>query len=221
MADGKNTERKVDEAFSSRNDREGSTRERILGAAVAVIEREGAERTTVRTIAAEAGVNVAAISYHYRSKEELMEAAVVSTWSHAVEDMRKFLEVDPGAIGEGVEALVLYLLKGGRYYPNLIRAHIFGGGGGPYPVIMEGLKAFMAESAGIVATALGQHCDEASIIRTSALYFFCLYAALVPESLPPEIGSGDLQVCASLLTKDYLASLGRPSITTSSQVAGS
>ena len=67
MADGKNTERKVDEAFSSRNDREGSTRERILGAAVAVIEREGAERTTVRTIAAEAGVNVAAISYHYRS----------------------------------------------------------------------------------------------------------------------------------------------------------
>jgi TetR/AcrR family transcriptional regulator, regulator of cefoperazone and chloramphenicol sensitivity len=209
MIEGKNAEKKVDEAFNSKAAGEGTTRERILGAAVAVIEREGADKATVRAIAAEAGVNVAAINYHYRSKEELMEAAVVSTWSHAVEDMRKFLEVGPGAIGEGVEALVLYLLRGGRYYPKVTKAHILGAGEGPYPTIMEGLKAFVAESARIVAAALGLPFDEAIVIRTSALYFFCLYSALVPESLPPEIGSGDLRSCASILTRDYLASLAR------------
>ena len=209
MTDGKNTERKVDEAFSSQIDREGSTRERILGAAVAVIEREGADRATVRTIAAEAGVNVAAISYHYHSKEELIKAAVISTWNHAVEDMRKFLEVGPGAIGEGIEALVLYLLEGGRWYPKVTKAHLLGGGDGPYPTVMAGLKAFVAESACVVAAALGLPCDDAFVVRTSALYFFCLYSALVPESLPPEIGSGDLGFCASLLTRDYLASLSR------------
>jgi AcrR family transcriptional regulator len=209
MIEGRNTENKVDRAFKSKVVGEGSTRERILGAAVAVIEREGADRATVRAIAAEAGVNVAAINYHYRSKEDLMEAAVVSTWSHAVEDMRAFLEVEPGAIGEGVEALVLYLLKGGRYYPKVTRAHILGGGDGPYPAVMEGLRAFVAESAGVVATALGLPLDEAVVVRTSALFFFCLYSALVPESLPPEIGSGDLRSCASILTRDYLASLTR------------
>ena len=210
MTDGKNTEQKVDEAFSSQIDRERSTRERILGAAVAVIEREGAEKATVRAIAAEAGVNVAAINYHYRSKEELMEAAVVSTWNHAVEDMRKFLEVGPGAIREGIEALVLYALRGGRWYPKVTRAHLLGAGDGPYPAVMEGLKSFVAESARVVADALGLPFSESILVRTSALYYFCLYSALVPESLPPEIASGDLGYCASLLTKDYLASLARP-----------
>ncbi|MCX7027421.1 MAG: TetR/AcrR family transcriptional regulator [Spirochaetes bacterium] len=210
MIEGRNAENKVDEAFKSKVVGEGTTRERILGAAIAVIEREGTDKATVRAIAAEAGVNVAAINYHYRSKEELMEAAVVSTWSHAVEDMRKFLEVGPGAIGGGVEALVLYLLKGGRYYPKVTKAHILGGGEGPYPAVMEGLKAFVAESARVVAAALGLPLDEVSVVRTSALFFFCLYSALVPESLPPEISSGDLRSCASILTRDYLASLARP-----------
>ena len=209
MTDGKSTERQVEEAFNSRTGKPGSTRDRILGAAVAVIEREGADRATVRAIAAEAGVNVAAINYHYRSKEELMEAAVVSTWNHAVEDMRKFLAVGPGAIREGVEALVLYALRGGRWFPKVPRAHLLGAGEGPYPAVMEGLKSFVAESSRVIADALGLPCDEAFIIRTSALYYFCLYSALVPESLLPEIGSGDLGSCAAILAQDYLASLAR------------
>ncbi len=184
---------------------EPSTRDRILGAALSIIEKEGAGRATVRAIAAEAGVNVAAINYHYRTKEELMEAAIGSSWKHAAEDLRKFLEVDPEALGSGIEALLLYLLRGGKTFPNITSAYLLGAGSlGPSPLILEGQKAFVEEFAGIIADALGIPRDEALIARTGALYFFCLYTALVPGSLPRALTRDDFAFTARILSEDYL-----------------
>lgn len=186
-------------------DRPISTSERILAAAVEVIEREGAERATVRMIAAEAGVNLAAINYHFRSKDELMEAAIRSTWEHASRDLRAFLQVESSSLSERIEALLLYLLQGGRVYPNITRAFLFGAGNGPYPAILEGQRAFAVELAAMVGRALDVPADEALVVRTSALYFFCLYSALAPGSLPSVVEAGEFNACARLLAADYLA----------------
>lgn len=197
-------------AFSSKVVSAGSTRERILEAAIAVIERDGAEKATVRAIAAEAGVNLAAINYHYRSKEDLMEAAIASTWAHATEDLLKFLDVAPADIGKGVEALILYLLKGGKTYPNVTRAHLLGAGtSGGSAVILEGQRGFVEEFARVAARALGLPFGDDVVARTSALYFFCLYSAIVPGSLPAAVSAGDFGPCAALLAGDYVASLRR------------
>jgi AcrR family transcriptional regulator len=51
-----------------------ATRARILDAALDLFGERGLTGTTVRDIAARAGVNVAAISYHFGGKEELYRA---------------------------------------------------------------------------------------------------------------------------------------------------
>src|SRR5512146_3225307 len=62
---------------------EASTKERILKTAVALLFKSGPESFTTRTIAQEAGVNAAAINYHFKSKENLLEEAVVAAAAHA------------------------------------------------------------------------------------------------------------------------------------------
>lgn len=200
----------VADAFSGKIRSEATTRDKILDAALSIIEREGAGHATVRAIAAEAGVNIAAINYHYRSKEELMEAAIEASWKHAADDLRSFLSVMPEAIGSGVEALILYLLKGGETYPNITRAYLMGASpSGASPAILEGQRAFVVEFARIVAEAVGVPCDDALLVRTSVLYFFCLYTALVPESLPAAIASDGFASCAKILSEDYLRDIVR------------
>jgi AcrR family transcriptional regulator len=51
--------------------RSGETRVRILEAAERLFERRGPELTSVRSITAEAGVNVAAVHYHFGSRRGL------------------------------------------------------------------------------------------------------------------------------------------------------
>jgi len=50
---------------------QAKTRERILSAATDVFTEHGFQKTTIREICARAGVNVAAVNYHFGSKENL------------------------------------------------------------------------------------------------------------------------------------------------------
>ncbi len=51
-----------------------TTRERILDAAEKLFALRGFAATSLRLITAQAGVNLAAVNYHFRSKEALLEA---------------------------------------------------------------------------------------------------------------------------------------------------
>jgi AcrR family transcriptional regulator len=53
-----------------------ATKERILDAAEALFMEHGYEATSLRTITAAAGVNLAAVNYHFGTKEELFEAVL-------------------------------------------------------------------------------------------------------------------------------------------------
>ncbi len=60
-----------------RGGRSQATRERILDAAERLFAEHGFAGTSHRQITAEAGVNLAAVNYHFGSKEELFLAAVL------------------------------------------------------------------------------------------------------------------------------------------------
>jgi AcrR family transcriptional regulator len=53
-----------------------STKKRIIEAALKIIASEGFHRVTIRKIASLAGVNVAAVNYHFGSKEQLINEAL-------------------------------------------------------------------------------------------------------------------------------------------------
>ena len=53
------------------------TKEKILDTAERLIGEQGYAATSLRQIIAEAGVNLAAVHYHFGSKEDLLDAVVV------------------------------------------------------------------------------------------------------------------------------------------------
>ena len=60
---------------------EENTRDRILSAAGEVFAEQGFEGATIRAITERAGVNVAAVNYHFRDKAELYTRVVVDACS--------------------------------------------------------------------------------------------------------------------------------------------
>jgi AcrR family transcriptional regulator len=64
---------------------DATTREKILESAVKLLFTTPSEELTTRRIAREAGVNIAAINYHFRSKNELIDKAVEAATATAFE----------------------------------------------------------------------------------------------------------------------------------------
>lgn len=59
------------------NERMNETKERILATAERLFARQGIEATSLRQITAEAEVNLAAVNYHFQSKDELVRQVYV------------------------------------------------------------------------------------------------------------------------------------------------
>ena len=66
----------ADAAPSERGRPEPGTKERILDAAERLFSSQGVAATSIRAITAEAGVNVAAVHYHYGGRDELLRAVL-------------------------------------------------------------------------------------------------------------------------------------------------
>ena len=76
-------------------------RERVLDAAVTLINRYGYDKTTVDDIAREAGVSKGAVYLHFRSKDALFEDLFVRELKRYAEEWMRLIENDPngGTIG--------------------------------------------------------------------------------------------------------------------------
>ena len=73
--------------------REGSgTRERILDAAQELFGARGLEGTSLRAVTAAARVNLAAVNYHFGSKEELFRAVIRRVMGPVTEEHRRLIE---------------------------------------------------------------------------------------------------------------------------------
>lgn len=71
---------------------EGHDRESLLDAALTCFAENGFENTSLRSIAARAGVDVALISYHYGSKLGLWSEVVASVGDDSANRIRAFLK---------------------------------------------------------------------------------------------------------------------------------
>jgi AcrR family transcriptional regulator len=101
-----------------------STREEILVAAIDCIEENGLQSLTIRSIAAKAGVNSAAISYYFGAKEKLIEEALNRTLEEFKKTPEDILRADGLDLRERLKAFFTALLDGLIRWPRLIKAHL-------------------------------------------------------------------------------------------------
>jgi AcrR family transcriptional regulator len=101
-----------------------SARQRLIMATIDCIEELGLGKTTVRAIAKCANVNIAAVSYYFGSKEELVGATLEHTLDHMLADVREYLERVPEQPRTALSELLSYLLEGSLRYPRLTQAHL-------------------------------------------------------------------------------------------------
>lgn len=96
-------------------------KKRIMAAALECIERYGVEGTTIRRIAQISGMNSAAVSYYFRSKDKLIEEVLWWNISDAL-SWQDFEQYAALPIEQQLVEIFLHLAKGGIQYPNLVRA---------------------------------------------------------------------------------------------------
>ncbi len=78
-----------------------TTKDRILDAAERLFARDGIEATSLRTITAEAGVNLAAVNYHFQSKDALVIAVISRRIGPVNEQRLALLEACEREAGDG------------------------------------------------------------------------------------------------------------------------
>jgi AcrR family transcriptional regulator len=85
------------------------TKDRILDVAERLFDERGIAGTSLRAVTAEAGVNVAAVHYHFGSKEDLTRAVVLRRAGPVnAERLRRLdaIEAEAGAEGPRVESIL-------------------------------------------------------------------------------------------------------------------
>jgi len=104
------------------DERSGAVEAKIILTTIDCIEKHGIVGTTVRRIAEMAGINVAAINYYFRSKEELIRRCMATTLANAF-DLAGMPDMPGLGPQERCAAIMLEILQGGIRFPGLTRAH--------------------------------------------------------------------------------------------------
>ncbi len=155
---------------------------RILTAAVKIVNTGGTDALTTRMVAETAGVNTAAVNYHFGTRANLLFQVLDLTLSHLFDDWEMIIE-EPLPLPEKVFYFLDYMMEGILRYPGLSRAYMFD----------PALKGFARETfikrlEGVIDTlATGQPMKLALTHAVSAV----LASAVLPE-LFSLAGGGDM-----------------------------
>lgn len=160
---------------SGKSESEFEPEERIRRAALACIEESGLEGVTVRSIAAKADMNPAAVNYYFRSKDRLIEEALREAWSHFAADIDKIMGSPNSEEGKLTDAIG-FIMEGVRRYPRILRAVL-----AEHPV----LRALAADyTSGFVARLSGGlSAGRDPAIATTLLLAFGVFFGFAPESV--------------------------------------
>lgn len=92
-----------------------SAKERILDAANRLFYSEGIRAVSVDAIAAKAGITKKTLYYHFKSKDDLIEAYLASRDQPNLTLYRKWFDEADGQLADKVEAIFLNLAQSARH----------------------------------------------------------------------------------------------------------
>lgn len=120
----------------------GETGRDILVAAERLIAEEGVCSITTRRIAAEAGVNAAALNYHFGSKEELVEKVLDRMLEGIFCDWSRILEIGEMSLPVRLYCLFDHSMEILMNKPGILSSHLFD------PLVKKDRRAVFAERIG-------------------------------------------------------------------------
>lgn len=175
----------------SNSDRSEEARSRLLDGALGCVREKGLAGTTSRDIAAASGVNLAGITYHFGSKDELLAAALMRA-------VRSWVEPALGALRSGgdpalqiltaIQALQASLTEAGNllgaYLEALVQAPRNPSLRREVDALFGELRSFLADQIGELQ-ALGElpawiQPDAMAVLLVAAVDGLALHAALDP-----------------------------------------
>lgn len=121
---------------------DGKTRQDIMAAAEKLIALEGVCSITTRRIAAVAGVNAAALNYHFGSKEELVEKVLDRILERIFGDWKRILEIGEMSLPVRLYCLFDYTMDTLVSKPGILSSHLFD------PLVEMNRRAIFAERIG-------------------------------------------------------------------------
>ncbi len=100
-------------------------KQKIILTTIECIEQEGIYGATIRKIAEMAGVNVAAINYHFGSKEQLFKIVMNTTLNESfVQNINDYEEMWQSDTKKALQLFFEDTLEGAINYPNITKAHL-------------------------------------------------------------------------------------------------
>ena len=188
---------------------------KIIDATIECIERVGLQGVTVRKIAEEAGVNIAAINYYFRSKDLLVERAMEQTLHNIFDDWYEWL-ADPNADLHAVLYRMLEeVIVGSIRYPGISRAHLFA-------ILVEQktdtpftvrFRKFLSDLQRIIAAAHPSASDRMIQNALRQLFSAAFFPSLVPAvffaDTPPSamLDQDERQTYIQLILDSFVAAL--------------
>lgn len=159
-------------------------KQKIILTAIECIERDGFQNVTIRKIADSAGVNVAAINYHFGSKDQLFKIVMNATLNESF--VNNIKDYDDLWQSETRKALQLFLedtLEGALNYPNITKAHLnetFNRSNYETNTVRR-LNDFLSEFHNLIQSELKQEADIESRIAVSQLFSSILMLGMMPD----------------------------------------
>ena len=135
-----------------------TTRQKILDAAEKLFARHGFESTSLRSIIASAGVNLAAIHYHFRGKEGLIRAVIERRFA-PVNDERLRLLAEYENRREGQALLVEEILD--AFLAPMLRVGLLHSGQGR--LLMQLAGRLLQGSEGMLDKAAGSEFERVAV----------------------------------------------------------
>jgi AcrR family transcriptional regulator len=107
---------------------EPDTRVKLVQATIVTLMQYGVEGATVRRIVAEAGVNIAAVNYHFGSKDRLLQEAfdltVHEAFTKSLHEVEQFIAEQGGDVMEGTRVFFRDYLPNAFGWARIAVAHL-------------------------------------------------------------------------------------------------
>jgi AcrR family transcriptional regulator len=142
-----------------------NTRQKILDAAEKLFARHGFESTSLRSIIASAGVNLAAIHYHFRSKEGLIRAVIERRFAPVNDERLRLLAEYENRTG-GRAPLVEEILE--AFLAPMLRVGLLHSGQGR--LLMQLGGRLLQASDGMLEKAAGSEFERLAVRFLAALH---------------------------------------------------